>query len=119
MNLKSLFISLWLRFKNYLWPKKGDLKAVDVKKLTENDLNELGRAVHSCKVENAKIKTFNSSILMVRNKKNEVLFAFSGTLDQVKSKFGDNYEIVESAIKEKTDTIINLDSMDSKERNNK
>jgi len=102
------FIGLWHRFQKYLYLRKHGLKTVDVQKATQEDLEKLGRKVNSCKAVLGGVKTVETHMQAIRHKKSGRVVMYPGTLEQIKSIFGSDYEIVESAIKEETNAEINI-----------
>ena len=116
MNHKILYFLFLLchpfsSLKNY-WRnrriKKQLPKTVDIKSATQKDLEALGRTVYACKAGLGKIEQVKTSMVAVRNKKNGRVVMCCWPLDQIKSKFGNDYEIVESEIKEETNGEIDL-----------
>jgi len=102
------FIGLWQRFQKYLYLRKHGLKTVDIQKATQEDLEKLGRKVNSCRAVLGGVKTVETHMQAIRHKKSGRVVMYPGTLEQIKSMFGDGYEIVESAIKEETRAEINI-----------
>jgi len=81
--------------------KIPELKSVSVNKATDHDLAEMGRVIHNHRG--------NSSIIIpVRNKKTGTVVMFSGSIDSAKRLFPGNYEIVDSAIKEKSEFEVDI-----------
>ena len=95
-------------------PKDADIRkylprAVDVKGSTEEDLTSMGRKTYAHEITGKGPKLVSSSLVPIRNKKNGRVIMFSGSLEQIKAVFGDDYEIVESAIKDDATGVIDLD----------
>jgi len=72
-----------------------DLKTVSVKKITEQDLKEMGRRRDFQREED----NSNTRLNAVKNKENGVVVMTAGNANDIKKQYGDNYEVVESKIK--------------------
>jgi hypothetical protein len=107
-SIMYFFINLWQRFQKYLYLRNHGLKTVDVKKATQEDLEKLGRKVKTCMSVLGGVKTVQTHMQAIRHKKTGRVVMYPGTIDQIKSMFGKDYEIVESAIKEETNAEIDL-----------
>ena len=108
-------------FQRWYILRKTRLKTIDVKKATEKDLQRLGRKVNPYvsishkepipySVSTAENKEWDYSLenpirstatmQILRNKKTHRVVVCPGDLERIKSMFNDDWEIVESAIKE-------------------
>lgn len=103
-----------------------DLSTVDITDITEEDLVRLGRYVQTPIIkkdgerisfdDSGKVKTSSRIMVPIKNKKNGRVVMDCGTVEQLKNKYGDDYEIVESAIKDPYYSELNCD-MDKHEDN--
>ena len=70
----------------------SDIKTVAVKDITDKDVNELGRA----RGFQRKTDRTGNAINAVRNTKTGVVVMVTGSAQEIKAKFNEDYEVVES-----------------------
>ena len=73
-----------------------DLKTISTKRVTDADLKQMGRRRDFKRVED----NSNTRINAIKNKKTGVVVMTSGNANDIKERYGDDYEVVESKIKE-------------------
>jgi hypothetical protein len=103
MRMFSYLKGKWSEFRHYWKVRKYIPKTIDIKKATDKDLNALGRTTYFHKETEGGAVLVKSSMQAIRHKKTRRVVMFMGTIDQIKDRFGDDYEIVESEIKEPQD----------------
>ena len=104
-KIKGLFKNI----KHYFIKRRYVLHKVDVKKIKQKDFEKFGRNINCVEKEGDKVVPSKRIIVPVRNKKSGRVVMFAGRLEDLKKTYGDDYEVVETAIKEENKFEIDLD----------
>ena len=98
-KIKGLFKNI----KHYFIKRRYVLRKVDIKKIKQKDFEKFGRNINCVEKEGDKVVPSKRIIVPVRNKKSGRVVMFAGRLEDLKKTYGDDYEVVETAIKEESE----------------